>query len=169
MPCFTGHTPMETRNGLVVQAEPTRADRQGERKAALETIDRHSPGSTPRLTSGADRGYDSASCVAEPGRTVVTPHIAPERGHSGIDGRTAQHPGYAASQQGRQKIEPPGLDQGHRRHGPDRSPRPRQGPRGVHEDTGTLQSRSAPETPGGLTKGAARTRGPLPAGSAFDP
>jgi len=99
---------METRNGLVVQAEPTRADRQGERKAALETIDRHSPGSTPRLTSGADRGYDSASCVAEPGRTVVTPHIAPERGHSGIDGRTAQHPGYAASQQGRQKIEPPG-------------------------------------------------------------
>ena len=56
MLCFMGHTLMENRNGLVVQADLTHADGHGERKAALEMIERHSPGSTRRLTLGADKG-----------------------------------------------------------------------------------------------------------------
>lgn len=107
MLCFMGHTLMENRNGLVVQADLTHADGHGERKAALEMINRHSPGSTRRLTLGADKGYDSAAFVAELRRMVVTPHIAQKVRHSAIDGRTTQHTGYAVSQQRRKKIEEP--------------------------------------------------------------
>jgi hypothetical protein len=107
MLCFMGHTLMENRNGLVVQADLTHADGHGERKAALEMINRHSPGSTRRLTLGADKGYDSAAFVAELRRMVVTPHIAQKVRHSAIDGRTMQHTGYAVSQQRRKKIEEP--------------------------------------------------------------
>lgn len=107
MLCFMGHTLMENRNGLVVQADLTHADGHGERKAALEMINRHSPGSTRRLTLGADKGYDSADFVAALRRMVVTPHVAQKVRHSAIDGRTTQHPGYALSQQHRKKIEEP--------------------------------------------------------------
>lgn len=53
MLCFMGHTLMEDRNGLIVQVELNHADSYGERKAALEMLNRHSPGSTRRLTLGA--------------------------------------------------------------------------------------------------------------------
>jgi len=107
MLCFMGHTLMENRNGLIVQADLTHADGHGERKAALEMINRHFPGSTRRLTLGADKGYDSADFVAELRRMVVTPHVAQKARHSAIDGRTTQHPGYASSQRRRKKIEEP--------------------------------------------------------------
>ncbi|MDV7143030.1 IS5-like element ISPha2 family transposase [Tropicimonas sp. TH_r6] len=107
MLCFMGHTLMENRNGLVVQAELTHAEGYGERKAALEMINRHSPGSTRRLTLGADKGYDSADFVADLRRMVVTPHVAQKARHSAIDGRTTRHLGYALSQRRRKKIEEP--------------------------------------------------------------
>lgn len=107
MLCFMGHTLMENRNGLIVQADLTHADGFGERKAALEMINRHSPGSTRRLTLGADKGYDSADFVGALRRMVVTPHVAQKARHSAIDGRTTQHPGYALSQRRRKKIEEP--------------------------------------------------------------
>lgn len=107
MLCFMGHTLMENRNGLVVQAELTHADGHGERKAALEMINRHSPGSARRLTLGADKGYDSADFVAELRRMMVTPHVAQKARHSAIDRRTTHHPGYALSQRHRKKIEEP--------------------------------------------------------------
>ena len=107
MLCLMGHTLMENRNGLVVQAELTHADGHGERKAALEMINRHSPGSTRRLTLGADKGYDSADFVADLRRMVVTPHVAQKARHSAIDGRTTRHLGYALSQRRRKKIEEP--------------------------------------------------------------
>ncbi len=107
MLCFMGHTLMENRNGLVVQADLTHADGHGERRAALEMITRHSPGSTRRLTLGADKGYDSADFVAALRRMVVTPHVAQKARYSAIDGRTTQHAGYALSQRCRKKIEEP--------------------------------------------------------------
>jgi hypothetical protein len=107
MLCFMGHTLMENRNGLVVQADLTHADGHGERKAALEMINRHSPGSTRRLTLGADKGYDSADFVAALRQMVVTPHAAQKIRHSAIDGCTTRHPGYALSQRRRKKIEEP--------------------------------------------------------------
>ena len=103
--CFVGHTLMENRHGLVVQADLTHADGHGERKAALEMINRHSPGSTRRLTLGADKEYDSADFVAELRRMVVTPHIAQKARHSAIDKRTTRHAGYSVSQRCRKKID----------------------------------------------------------------
>ena len=105
--CFMGHTLMENRNGLIVQADLTRADGHAERRAALNMIHRHSPGSTRRLTLGADKGYDSADFVAELRQACVTPHIARKVRHSAIDGRTTRHAGYALSQKRRKKIEEP--------------------------------------------------------------
>ena len=105
--CFMGHTLMENRNGLIVQAEVTQADGHAERKAALEMVNRHSPGSTRRLTLGADKGYDSADFISDLRRMCVTPHVASKARHSAIDGRTTRHPGYAMSQKRRKKIEEP--------------------------------------------------------------
>jgi transposase len=107
MLCFMGHTLMENRNGLIVQADLTRADGHAERRTALDMIHSHSPGSTRRLTLGADKGYDSADFVADLRRACVTPHVARKARHSAIDGRTTRHGGYALSQKRRKKIEEP--------------------------------------------------------------
>ncbi len=107
MPCCMGHMLMENRNGLIVQAKLTHADGHGERKAALEMINRHSPGSTRRLTLGAQKGDDSADFVAELRRMGMTPHVAQKARQSAIDARSTQHPGYALSQRRRKKIEGP--------------------------------------------------------------
>lgn len=93
MLCFMGHTLMENRNGLVVQADLTQTDGHSEPKAALEMINRHSPVSTRQLTLWADKGYDSADFVADLRRIVMTPHIVQKARQSAIDGRTTQHPG----------------------------------------------------------------------------
>ena len=124
MLCFMGHSLMDMRHvpplvrgtrrlrsGLIVQADLTRADGQAERRAAIDMLHRHSPGSTRRLTLAADRGYDSADFVAELRQMVVTPHVAQKSRHSAIDRRTTRHPGrhpgYAKSQRCRKKIEEP--------------------------------------------------------------
>jgi transposase len=65
MLCFIGHALMENRAGLIVQGDLTQADGHAERKAALDMIHRHSPGSTRRLTLGADKGYDSGGFVSD--------------------------------------------------------------------------------------------------------
>ena len=104
-------------NGLVVQADLTQADGHAERRAALDMIHRHSPGSTRRLTLGADKGYDSADFVAHSRhrsnrwrdaahmrQACVTPHVARKARHSAIDARTTRH---ALSQKRRKKIEEP--------------------------------------------------------------
>jgi transposase len=107
MLCFIGHALMENRNGLVVQGDLTQADGHAERKAALDMIHRHSPGSTRRLTLGADKGYDAAGFVSNLRQACVTPHIAQKSRGSAIDGRTTRHEGYALSQKRRKKIEEP--------------------------------------------------------------
>jgi len=105
MLCFMGHALMENRSGLIVQGELTRADGHAERHAALEMIHRHSPGSTRRLTPGADKGYDAAGFVADLRRACVTPHVARKSRYSAIDGRTTRHEGYGLSLKHRKRIE----------------------------------------------------------------
>lgn len=105
--CFIGHTLVENRNGLIVETEMTQADGHAERRAALAMIHRHSPGSTQRLTVGADKGYDCADFVNDLRQACVTPHVAQKIRHSAIDGRTTRHPSYAVSQKRRKKIEEP--------------------------------------------------------------
>ena len=105
MLCFIGHALMENRNGLIVQGDLTQADGHAERRAALDMVHRHSPGSTRRLTLGADKGYDAGGFVSDLRKAYVTPHVAQKSRYSAIDGRTARHDGYAQSQKHRKKIE----------------------------------------------------------------
>ena len=105
MLCFMGHALMENRSGLIVQGDLTQANGHAERRAALDMVHRHSPGSTRQLTLGADKGYDAAEFVADLRHACVTPHVAQKARHSAIDGRTTRHEGYALSIKQRKRIE----------------------------------------------------------------
>ena len=96
---------MENRSGLIVQGELTQADGRAERQAALDMVHRHSPGSTRKLTLGADKGYDAAEFVADLRQACVTPHVAQKSRHSAVDCRTTRHDGYALSRKHRKRIE----------------------------------------------------------------
>jgi hypothetical protein len=103
--CFMGHALMENRHGLIVQGDLTQADGHAVRRAALDMVHRHSPGSTKRLTLGADKGYGSGNFVADLRNACVTPHVAQKARHSAIDGRTTRHEGYALPIKHRKRIE----------------------------------------------------------------
>lgn len=104
MLCFMGHALMENRSGLIVQGDLTRADGHAERRAAIDMIHRHSPGSTRQLTLGADKGFDAAEFVADLRQACVTPHVAQKSRYSAIDARTTRHEGYALSIKHRKRI-----------------------------------------------------------------
>jgi IS5 family transposase len=59
------------------------------------------------ITLGADKGYDTEDFVNELRSMNVMPHVAQNTTgrSSAIDGRTARHAGYAASQRIRKRIE----------------------------------------------------------------
>ena len=94
MLCFIGHTLMKDRNGLIVQADLTQADGHAERRAALDMIHRHAPGSTRR--------YDGADFVSALRQTCVTPHVGQKARYSAIDSRTTRW-----SRVGRAALHPP--------------------------------------------------------------
>jgi transposase len=104
--CFIGHALMENRSGLIVDTRLTRVSGHAERLAALEMIERFAarPGA---ITLGGDKGYDAADFVEELRAVNVRPHVAQNTSgrRSAIDGRTTRHPGYAASQCFRKRIE----------------------------------------------------------------
>jgi hypothetical protein len=106
MLCFIGHGLMENRSGLIVDARLTRVSGHAERLAALEMIEPRADWPRP-VTLGADRGYDAADFVEELRTLNVRPHVAQNtsRRRSAIDRRTTRHPGYAASQRARKRIE----------------------------------------------------------------
>ena len=109
--CFMGHVLMENRNGLAVDAALTHATGTAEREAALLMLDRQE--ARHRITVGADKAYDVTDFVGALRRRTVTPHIAVQdriyatgtRRRTAVDGRTTHHPGYAASQRIRKRIE----------------------------------------------------------------
>ncbi len=103
--CYMGHALMENRNGFAVGAHLTHADGTAERRAAVDMLNAHDPGSTRRITLGADKGYDAAEFVANLRAMCVTPHIAAKANGSALDARTRRHAGYAVSQKKRKLIE----------------------------------------------------------------
>ena len=105
--CYMGHALMENRHGFIVETELTHADGYAERTAALNMVNRHLPGSTRRVTLGADKGYDDSGFVATLREMCVSPHIAAKSKGSAIDGRTTRHAGYAVSQRKRKQVEEP--------------------------------------------------------------
>lgn len=102
--CYLGHILAENRHGLIVDARLTQATGTAEREAALEMVETAS--AKPRITLGADKGYDVHDFVVKLREMGVTPHIA-QRISSAVDGRTTRHSGYAISQQRRKKVEEP--------------------------------------------------------------
>ena len=106
--CFIGHTLMENRSGLIVDACLTAADGHAERIAALSMIEPRAD--RPRaITVGADKAYDTEDFVNELRSMNVRPHVAQNDNgrRSAIDRRTTRHIGYAMSQKIRKRIEEP--------------------------------------------------------------
>jgi hypothetical protein len=150
--CFIGHALMENCSGLIVKADLTQADGHAERRAALDMIHRHSPGSTQQLTLGYDRGYDSADFVRELRRVCVTPHVAQK---SGTRPSTAARPGTQAppfprsTANGSKTLR---LGQDRRWPGPVRLPRRREGRRPLRPDDGRQQHRPPAPAAGSVTE-----------------
>jgi hypothetical protein len=61
-----GHAMTENRHGPVVETGFTQATGTAEREEAKAMIERHSPGSTRRLTVGADKAYDTGRLRRRP-------------------------------------------------------------------------------------------------------
>ena len=104
--CFLGHTLMENRSGLIVDACLTAADGHAERVAALAMIEPRADRSRS-VSLGADKAYDTEDFVNELRSMNVRPHVAQNTNgrRSAIDGRTTRHAGYGMSQRIRKRIE----------------------------------------------------------------
>lgn len=115
--CYLGHVLMENRNGLVVQADLTRASGTAERDAAMTMIEQQRPfdpcKANRRITLAGDKLYDAWEFVMGLKARKITPHIAVQ-GHksktgkprkTAIDARTTRHPGYGISQVVRKRVE----------------------------------------------------------------
>lgn len=105
---YMGHTLMENRNGLVVNAMVTQATGLAEREAAKTMVAevRQANPEAP-ITLGADKGYDAAEFVGALQEINVAPHIAQNTSNraSAVPDEIAASPGYAVSQQKRKLIE----------------------------------------------------------------
>jgi transposase len=103
--CYMGHLLMENRNGFIVDTTVTPPTGQAEREMAVAFAAGLS--GNRRRTFGADKGYDSADCVAALQALNVTPHVAQNdtNRRSAVDARTTRHPGYAISLRIRKLIE----------------------------------------------------------------
>ena len=115
--CYLGHVLMENRNGLVVQADLTRASGTAECEAALDMIDRQRPFTQGkahrRITLGGDKLFDRWDFVKTLQQRKITPHVAVQEHKTktgktrktAVDQRTRRHSGYAVSQIVRKRIE----------------------------------------------------------------
>ncbi len=105
---YMGHTVMENRNGLIVQAAASQATGKAEREVSAELLG-NLPGSK-RKTVGADKNYDTRDFVRDCRDMNITPHVArndKRPGGSAIDGRTSRHESYQTSQRNRKRVEEP--------------------------------------------------------------
>lgn len=105
---YMGHTVMENRHGLIVNAAASQATGKAEREVAIELLS-ELPG-RQKKTVGADKNYDTKDFVAQCRDKNITPHVArndKRRGGSAIDGRTSSKAGYQTSQKHRKRVEEP--------------------------------------------------------------
>jgi transposase len=105
---FMGHTLMENRNGLIVNAMVTQADGHAEREAAKAMIaDARQVNPEGEITLGADKGYDAAEFIQALQDMKVTPHVAQNKSNrkSAVPDEIAATEGYSISMQKRKRIE----------------------------------------------------------------
>ncbi len=106
---YMGHLLIENRNGLIVDADLTKATGFAERDCATSML-AGLPSTKRRRTVAADKGYDTKDFVAGVRNLGFTPHVAQNvSGHrrSAIDGRTTRHAGHGISQRIRKRVEEP--------------------------------------------------------------
>src|SRR6516162_2271629 len=103
---YLGHTLVENRNGLIAAAMTTQADGRAERDAALLMLHQLTRVRKSRITTGADKAYDTRDFVSTVRALGVTPHVA-RRQNGAIDERTSRHPGYSVSLSKRWLVEKP--------------------------------------------------------------
>ena len=106
--CYAGHLLIEHRNGLIVDADLTKATGYAERDCAKDMLGRL-PKSKRRRTVAGDKNYDTKAFVADVRAAGFTPHVAQNTTNrrSAIDGRTTRHSGYEVSQRIRKRVEEP--------------------------------------------------------------
>ena len=105
---YMGHTVMENRNGMIVQAQASQATGVAERETATKLLSQL-PGKQHK-TVGGDKNYDTKNFVAACREMKITPHVArndKRPGGSAIDGRTSSTAGYQSSQKKRKRVEEP--------------------------------------------------------------
>jgi len=105
---FMGHTLMENRNGLIINAMVTQADGHAEREAAKTMIaDAREVMPEGEITLGADKGYDAAEFIKALQDMKVTPHVAQNKSNrkSAVPDEIAATEGYGISMQKRKLIE----------------------------------------------------------------
>jgi len=73
---YLGHTLVENRNGLIAAAMTTQADGRAERDAALLMLYELTRKRSGRITTGADKAYDTRDFVDTVRELGVTPHVA---------------------------------------------------------------------------------------------
>jgi IS5 family transposase len=103
-----GHTLMENRNGLIVNAMVTQADGHAEREAAKAMVaDARQANPEGEITLGADKGYDAAEFIKALQDMKVTPHVAQNTSNrkSAVPDEIAATEGYSISMQKRKLIE----------------------------------------------------------------
>jgi transposase len=103
---YLGHALVENRNGLIAAAMTTQADGTAERDAALLMLHELTRKRSGRITTGADKAYDTRDFVSTLRELGVTPHVA-RRQNGAIDARTSRHPGYGISLSKRWLVEKP--------------------------------------------------------------
>src|SRR5436190_14786813 len=81
---YLGHTLVENRNGLIAAAMTTQADGTAERDAALLMLHELTRKRSSRITTGADKAYDTRDFVSTLRELGVTPHGA-RRQNGGIE------------------------------------------------------------------------------------
>ena len=104
---FIGHTLMENRNGLIVDAVVTQVDGYAERVPAKTMIGKvRQANPEAAITLGADKGYDAAEFIVELRRLKVAPHVAKNTSgrSSAVPDEIAQSAGYGISMQCRKRI-----------------------------------------------------------------
>ena len=105
---YMGHTVMENRSGMIVQAEASQATGVAEREIAAKLLSQL-PGKQHK-TVGGDKNHDTKSFVTACREMKITPHVArndKRPGGSAIDGRTSSTAGYQTSQKKRKRVEEP--------------------------------------------------------------
>lgn len=105
---FMGHTLMENRNGLIVNAMVTQADGHAEREAAKAMVaDARQVNPEGEITLGADKGYDAAEFIQALQDMKVTPHLAQNKSNrkSAVPDEIASTEGYGISMHKRKLIE----------------------------------------------------------------